>query len=451
MQTISKVIKLPLEAEVLTFRALDGQSRICNWLYNHLVEKACSLKSEFIKTGNQELIKTLYTERGLRNLVPALKVEFPFLRSVHSSPIKNVALRLSSSIQTHQKSRKGLRKGNKTGWPKFRSWSANWFSLLYDEPNKGFKMQGHLLRISLGLGEESKRQSLEFNVKDAYLLKGHVIRNMRIVKQMGLYYAIFTVQVEAPIRKPIKNVIALDPNHKNLAYGVDTCGRSIEIASPTFLKSYDKRIDILKGKRDHCKRKAHLKAVFDQNGNPTGKEYWKSSKRWEKLNRTLERLQNKRREQTKTFIYTIAHRLYKNYDCVAIGDYTPKGEGISTQMRRAMNNRSLIGRFKEALSWVGQKSGKTFIEYDEKGTTRTCHCCYHIVEDGIPVHMRIWKCPTCQITHIRDENAAKNGLIRVLRDLGKNCGTEVPLVSCSDPIQVTEWCAWRALPSGVNN
>ena len=43
-----------------------------------------------------------------------------------------------------------------------------------------------------------------------------------------------------------------------------------------------------------------------------------------------------------------------------------------------MNNRSLIGRFKQALKWVAIKSGKTCIEYDEKGTTRTCHCCDYV-------------------------------------------------------------------------
>ncbi|MCA2541262.1 MAG: transposase [Microcystis sp. M54BS1] len=339
MQMITKVIKLQLEADLHTFLALDGQSRICNWLYNHLLEKVNALKTEFIQTGNKELVNTLYTERGLRNIVPDLKKERPFLKSVHSSPIKNAALRLSASIQAYQKSKKGKRKGKQTGWPCFRSWSAHWFSLLYDEPNKGFKIENGILRLSLGLGEENKRRSLQLRIKDGHLLNHHTIRNMRIVKQLGIYYAVFTVQVEEAVKKPIKKIIALDPNHKNLAYGVDTSGASIEITAPFFLKAYDKRLDELKSKRDHCKRKAHLRQVVNQEGHATGNDYWESSKRWQKYNKYLERLQHKRREQTKTFIYTAAHRLYKNYDCVGIGDYTPNGEGINTQMRRAMNKR----------------------------------------------------------------------------------------------------------------
>ena len=40
-------IKLQLEAEEKTFRMADGQSRICNWLFNRLLEMANKLKEEF--------------------------------------------------------------------------------------------------------------------------------------------------------------------------------------------------------------------------------------------------------------------------------------------------------------------------------------------------------------------------------------------------------------------
>ena len=100
--------------------------------------------------------------------------------------------------------------------------------------------------------------------------------------------------------------------------------------------------------------------VFSGNtseGNTTGKKYWEPSRRWKKLDATLQRLLAKRRDQTKTFLYTLANRLFQEYDLVAIGNYTPRGGGLSSSMRRSMNNRSLIGRFKQVLRWVGRKSG----------------------------------------------------------------------------------------------
>jgi putative transposase len=443
-----KTIKLELMGEDQGFFSLDGQSKICNWLYNHILGRANSLRTEFKATGNPDIAKVLYTKRGLRNLVPSIKKEHVFLKAVHSSPLKNTALRLTSSIQAYQKSKKGKRKGN-SEWPKFRSWSDGWFSLFYDEPTKGFRVEDDVLHLSLGQDESSKRLSLEFRLKEAHRLKGYSIRNMRIVCENGTYYAIFSVLVTLPKPKPPHRMIALDPNHKNFAYGVDTSNTGIEIAAPTWLKRYDTRIDELKGKRDRCQKKAKKVVVKTADGTPTGKEYFVPSRRWEKRQKTLGRALHKRREQTKTFMFTLAHALCRKYDCIAIGDYAPKGNGVTTPMRRAMNNRSLIGRFKEVLLWTARKSGKHCLVFDEKGTTRTCHACGYVHEDGLSPSIRQWPCPVCQTQHIRDENAAINGLRRVVRDLPQEYGTNVPIVPCSGLVSVEERWAWRVLPRGV--
>jgi hypothetical protein len=247
----TKVVKIALTVSPESASILDGQSRICNWLYNNLLEQANIMRNNFRKSQDPEISKVLYTERGLRNLVPDLKKEKPFLRVVHSSPIKNAALRLSNSIQTYQKSRKGKCKGKDTGWPSFRSWSRNWFSLLYDEPNKGYRLDGNMLRINQ---------------------------------------------------------------------------QSIEIAAPLWLKNIDLRLDEIIAKRDKCKRKSQ-KVYLTENINEKSHFYWKPSKKWKKLDNIVENLRRKRREQTKTFLFTIAQNLFKQYDLVAIGDYTPDGTG----------------------------------------------------------------------------------------------------------------------------
>jgi len=444
-------LKMLLDVDLSTANTLDGQSRICNWLYNALLIEAKDLREKFIATKEMELARIVYTERGLRNLLPKIKENKPFLKVVHSSPLKNTALRLSSAIQTHQKSKKGKRKGKVVNWPKFRSWKKAWFSLLYDEPNKGFKIEGDQLILSLGMGQDCKRRSVSVTIKEAHLLKEKEIRNLRIIKDDNQFFAIFTLKTIKPELKPVSRVVALDPNHKNLSYGVDAEGKAFEIAAPTWLKNHDKRIDELKSKRDRCKKKSSQHQVVDENGNLTGKTYFQPSRRWTKYHNTLKRLLKKRREQTKTFLFTTANYLYSRYDCVGIGDYTPNGNGISKPMRRAMNNQSLIGRFKEVLSWVALKSGKVFLEYEETGTTRTCHHCHYVVDEGIKPNIRMWACPTCKTIHNRDENAALNGLKKVLRDLYKKSEIVISQVSGSDLVPVSERWAWCVLPSGVRS
>jgi len=438
-------IKLSVQKEPGIIEILDGQSKICNWLRNHLLDEAAKLKGAFIKQQDQKVAKTLYSKRGLRNLLPKIKQEKPFLKVVHSSVLKNVALSVSESIRRYQAAKKEKKK---VGWPVYRSWKRQWHCLFYDEPDKGFFVEGSLLTISLGMGEDCKQRSLSLTIKDVHLLKDKKIRNLRIVSELEEYYAVFTVEKEEKPLKDIAKVIALDPNHKNFAYGVDLEGKAIEIEAPNWLKSYDRQTDELKAKRDCCNKKAHKVAILDKEGKDTGKFYYKPSRRWSKLNSTLNKSYNKRREQTKTFMYTVANQLIAAYDCVGIGDYVPHGNGVTTKMRRAMNNRSLIGRFKKVLSWVAKKSGKAMVIYDEKGTTRTCRTCLFQVEEGLHPSIRTWQCPDCKTVHLRDENASINGLKKTLVCLTENSGICFPQVSCSDLV-VQKRCAWRVLTSGI--
>ncbi len=445
------VAKIRLSVDADAAAALDGQSRICNWLYNRLLEHAGELRARYCEDQDPETARALYTERGLRNRLPALKAQHPFLNTVHSSPLKNAALRVSDSIRRYQDARHGRRSGGAVGWPRFRSWKAKWFSLLYDEPNKGFRLDGNALRLSLGRDANGRRRSVTVHAPGAsQVLAGKRIKNLRIVKQHGAFYAVFGVERPVPEPKPVRRAIALDPNHRNLAYGVDTDGKAVVIETPWWLKRLDRRIDELKAKRDRCHKYSMRVAILDRHGNATGHYYWRASKRWRRYNAALQRALAKRRDQTKTYLATVAQRLYRHYDLVAAGDYTPQGGGVTAGMRRAMNNQSVIARFKDELSWTAVKSGKAFEVFAEQGTTRTCADCTHKVVEGLDPDTRAWTCPACGRRHIRDENAARNGLSRVLRE-GLQADGVMPSVPGSGPVSVTTRWTWRVRPSGIRS
>ena len=458
MKYVTSVIKLVLAPDKDIAVCLDDQSRKCNSLYNKLLEQANQLKQKFKDTGSLECARTLYSARGLRNLVPGMKEVHPYLKSVYAAPLKNTALRLTASITAYQNSRKGKRAGKLTGWPQFRAWKASWFSLLYDEPNTGYSVKDGHLHLSLGLGMDRKRKSIKIPIVDVHVLANRGIRNLRIIKEANIFSAIFTVVRAVPETKPIKKIIALDPNHKNLAYGVDNDGQAIEIQAPYWLKAFDRRLDEIKSKRDRCKKKSKLIDVVDNEG-VVIKQRWEASRCYKKLDVTYKKILAQRREQTKSFCYRTAHLLFKRYDLVTIGDYAPHGQGITTPMRRAMNNRSLIGRFKEVVSWVAIKSGKTYQEFPEKGTTRTCHACSFVVDGGIHPSIRTWSCPGCSAEHICDENAACNGLIKILpatsllrrvegnpQKLSRENSLPVP---GSGRVLIEERWAWKVLSSGT--
>ena len=412
---MERAIKMRLIVDSETTRILDGQMKIANFMYNNLLETANDLRQQFVEKQCKEVARTLYTKRGLRNLVPGLKSQFPFLKTVHSSPLKNAALRLSSAIRDYQDSRKGRRKGKQTGWPKFRSHKVKPFSLLYDEPGKGFKVVGKTLNITLGVSDEGKRLRAVVELEKSLTSFSDLeIRQLRVTQEHGVFFAIFTVrQSEVTPRNEIQKVIALDANHKNLAVGTDTEGKILEIANAYFSKSLQKRIDSLKSKRDKCLKKSVLIELKD------GRKIYRPSRRWVMLNKRLQSVYRLRREQTKTMLYSLANRLFSKYDVVGIGDYTPRGGGLNTGMRRQMNNESLIGRFRDTLTWVARKSGKKLVVWPERNSTKQCADCKQLLPKALEPSIRSWQCPNCKKHHDRDVNAARNGLQRVLSALGQ--------------------------------
>ncbi len=447
MKQVKNVVKLAMKVDRNSARCLDDQSRKANCLYNMLIGRAYTELDIYKETGDKEAGSIVFAPYGLRDLVPGVKEEHPFLKSVHSSPLKNSALRATRAFNDFFASKNGVRKGRKLGRPRYNSWKMHWFSLLYDEPTKGFAIEGSTLKLSLGTGADGKRHAIEVPLVGVKGLKGKIVRNLRIVKEHDDYYAIVTVLSKVPETKPIKRVISFDPNHKNLFYGIDNTGKAVIFEAPHYLKQLDKRIDELRSKLDACKKRSKIVTYTDSKGNIHS--YWEGSRKYNKLKKTLNKALAKRRDLTKVFCYSIANWCCRHYDLISIGDYTPQGLGITPKMRRAMNNRSLHGRIKKVISWTALKSGKLTFIYDEKGTTRTCHVCKTVVDGGIKPSIRQWHCLGCGVQHNRDENAAFNGLKKTYENYEKITGEIAPAVPCSGLVHSKEQWACRVLASGV--
>ena len=106
---------------------LDSQSRIANKMQN-LLKEEIEKDLWLLKNGNyygvlnerleKEILYSIYNQIGLRNRVPELKNKHPYFKTVHSSVLKNIALKVYDAIQKHQK--------GQGGWIKFQSWKKRW-------------------------------------------------------------------------------------------------------------------------------------------------------------------------------------------------------------------------------------------------------------------------------------------------------------------------------------
>ena len=68
---------------------LDGQSKICNWLYNQLLD-AC--QKDYYENNNS---LKLLEGRNLRNYGVSLKKSHPFLNTVFSSGVKGTIYKIA--------------------------------------------------------------------------------------------------------------------------------------------------------------------------------------------------------------------------------------------------------------------------------------------------------------------------------------------------------------------
>jgi putative transposase len=369
---------------------LDGQSKICNWLYNQLLD----LCIKDYKDNNND--NKYLSGRNLRDQVPLYKSNNLFLKTVHSSPLKNTAIRLKESYKRFF--------SKNSGYPKFRPWKKKWFSLLYDEPNKGFKINGREIEISLGKNELNKHLHITGTLNESLKINGgEKISTFRLCKRQNTFYGVFTIEkedIKIPRAKP-KKWISIDPNHKNFFVGVDNDGVSVEFDKLKLIKYWDKVIDDLKSQRDACKRKTRRK------GTPNGKFYYVPSERWVRINRALERAYNCRREQIKQACYTIAHLLAKEYEKVVIGDYVPSVDtAICDSMHRSMLNEEVIGTFRKTVEWVCYRSKRQYKAQDEKHTTSDCCICED--REHKDPSVRAFICKKCGRKLSRDINSCVN-------------------------------------------
>lgn len=366
---------------------LDSQSRICRKMYNKLLEISINaLKNNINLLSSYQLEEILVKE----------KQKEPFYYSVHSSPLKNIIKRICKAFSNYDSSKKNF--------PKFKSNNSKWFNLFYDFCNGGIKITNRTCNITLGV---RKSKSKDVRLKIVAKLKNKIKNNKkiysyRITKNFNKYYLLITMQVEdKPLTRSLNNIICIDPNHKNFFIAVDNHKNTFEFQKIYILKYFDKQIDKLRSQLSRCLKESKKEMT------KYGVSYIKPSLRYTKLNNAINKLYFKRQSQIKTALFTIANYISSRYDVIAIGNYFPKSEDISfSNMRRAMLNESVIGKFRTILEFVCRKKGKKFISVDENGTTARCFNCHYFSIKSPDV--RLYTCPRCGKIYNRDINSAIN-------------------------------------------
>jgi putative transposase len=375
---------------------IDGQSKICNWIYNEVLHTCIT---DYNENENKLKLTSGYNTRDY--FINQIKPNNTFTKSVYGMVGECAALRVKTSFKQF------FERGN-VGFPKYNSWKENWFSLEYTKPrSQGIKINDKNITFTLGKDLNGKQMYVTGVLKDAVKYEKYSLNTVTLVKEGKQYFVCFSCDL--PKRKEItenqQRWCSIDPNHKNMFVMLDYKMNTVEFSVIQGIKELDKEIDKVQGKLALC-RKQTVKKIYKNKVYVETKITYES-KRYTKLNKTLKKLRRKRQEQIKQMLYTIANFLCKNYDYIMIGDYTPTNEVAKYKnQKRSMLNQTFIGKFRTILKHVATKSYKKCVVIDEKHTTATCSCCGRYEKKDPTV--RVFTCPDCKNTIGRDINSCIN-------------------------------------------
>lgn len=133
----------------------------------------------------------------------------------------------------------------------------------------------------------------------------------------------------------------------------------------------------------------------------------KGSSNYQKQKRRIALVHEKVRNQRKDWQHKESRKLSDKWDIVCVENINYKGMSGSLRLGKATQDNG-FGQFRTFLSYKLAEQGKKLITIDKWfPSSKLCrHCRY--VNDGLTLTDRVWVCPSCGGTILRDKNAAIN-------------------------------------------
>lgn len=353
----------------------------CRFVYNLFLEKKI----------------THYTEHGktlscfaLNNMLPALKLEFPFLQEVHSQPLQMTSRNLDNAFTRFFREKKGF--------PKFKSKKNPLQSYQYPQ---GVKLNWDDKKVYLPKVGDVK-------CKFHQLFDG-TIKTCTISRtSTGKYFVSILVddKKNAPEQHPFTHdtTIGIDVGIKHFVTLSD--GTKID-NSKFFTRSSVK----LKKLQQSVSRKV------------IGSKNYQKSKL--KVAKCHEIIANQRSD----FLHKLSFKLVSENQAIAIEDLNVSGMIKNKNLAKHIADASW-SEFRRQLEYKCKNFGKTLLVIGRfEPSSKICnHCGYH--NNNLELKDRIWCCPECGYELDRDVNAAIN--IKKFALLKQNTGKELP----GEPVEI---------------
>jgi putative transposase len=311
----------------------------------------------------------------------AYKQEYEFLKEADAVALQQARRNLDAAYNNFYQSLKGVRNGERVGFPRFKAKHKH-----NDSYRTGMAIKVNLKEQTIKLPEVAHplRFKHRINIKSWY--RTAALKNITVSRSpTGKYYASCLFEGEQDYRGyagKTENVLGLDMSLEK--FYVDNLGNSPEYQrkyrlGEKRLAKYQRRVS--RKPKGSCNReRARVKVA-----------------------RIHERIGNWRR----SFTDMLSYRLVQEYDVVVVEDLALKGMAGALRLGKSVMDLG-YGEFVRKLRYKALWNDKTVIVADRwYASSKTCHVCGWEKKD-LSLGEREWKCPECGARHERDKNAAIN-------------------------------------------
>jgi len=358
----------PTPEQEVYFRKAAGTAR---FVYNWALDRW--------KTVHAEHPGTPYGMMAAKKDFNALKADhFPWVYDVAKDVAEGAFTNVGAALKNYFDAKKGMRKGKKVGFPKFKSKKCRKQSFRLN--NDKFTVDGHHIRIP-NLGWVNMAEALRLQGK----ILGAVVSNVA-----NWWFVSIQVAVETPT--PVHFVhtsVGVDLGVKTLA----TLSNGVEFENQKLLRSQLNRLRCLSRAVSRRTRGSH---------------------RWWKATRTLARfhstIANARADVTQKMTTTIA----ATYHTIGVEDLHVKGMMRNRRLALSIADTSMGDVVRQLTYKAAQYGGHVIKVGRFFASSKICSNCGH-VNTSLTLADRTWTCTGCGVTHDRDWNASKNIEAEALR------------------------------------
>lgn len=314
----------------------------------------------------EEIKKSTTAITQHKELCAVKKEQFPWMYEVSKSAPQEALRNLDAAFKNFFRN---LKQGRKPGYPRFKKKGTK-ESFSYDEKAFCQDNYAHLPKIG------------KVRCKEQRVLEGRIL-SATVSKDVDRWFVSFTTEQE--IQEPkIQNgqIIGVDLGLTTFA----TLSDGTKIENPKVLKRYLKKIKLLQ-------RRLSKKQ--------------KTSKNRTKARVKLAKAYRKVRYIRADFIHKVTTNLAKTKQEIVVESLKVQNMMKNHKLAQSISNASwaeFVRQLEYKTKWYGSQLTKVYTFYP---SSKLCSSCGYKV-DKLPLSVRNWTCPKCNVVLDRDINAAIN-------------------------------------------